>query len=134
MIQFYYENSKGGTFYIPIKYEFGTKSREYRFKDIDITIKEDKYIFELDYSDQAKATTLNEAIIYINGKSYQMKDGKVEIDKNDFDIIKEIKLEFKNQIIDGYETVVLINPHAPYLNDLTYLFDKINLMIDDIFN
>ena len=132
-LQLSYKISNGSEISIPTTFTFGTKSREYRFKDIDITLDGDSYLFELDYNDQGKATTLADAIIYINGKSYQMKNGKVKVDKNEFDVIKEIKLEFKNQIIDGYETVVLINPHAPYLNTLNDSIEAIEKLIDDIF-
>ena len=114
------------------KYPFGTKAREYKIRDLEITDNGDSYLFALDYSDQAKATNLDNAKLFVNGKEYQLVDGKVTINKSDFEIITEIKLEFQNQIYQGYETVVVFNPHAPYLNALKDLLSANNQMIDDI--
>ena len=132
-IGFSFLNDKGIEYKLPYKYSFGTKAREYRFNDINISLTDNNYIFELDYSDKANATTLAEAIIYINGKSYQMSDGKLIVDKDEIGIIDEIKLEFTNQIYQGTETIILVNPHAPYLNTLNDALKSIETMLEDIF-
>lgn len=132
-LQLSYELPNGNTISLPYNYPFGTKAREYRFNDINISLTDNNYIFELDYSDKANATTLAEAIIYINGKSYQMSDGKLIVDKDEIGIIDEIKLEFNNQIYQGTETIILVNPHAPYLNTLNDALKSIETMLEDIF-
>ncbi len=132
-IGFSFMNDKGIEYKLPYKYSFGTKAREYRFNDINISLTDNNYIFELDYSDKANATTLAEAIIYINGKNYQMSEGKLIVDKDEIGIIDEIKLEFNNQIYQGTETIILVNPHAPYLNTLNDALKSIETMLEDIF-
>ena len=131
-VRFSFKTKEGVEFKLPFNISFGTKAREYKIKDLEITDNGDTLLLNLDYSDQANATTLATAKIYINGKEYQLVDGKVTVNKSDVAVIEEIKLEFQNQIYQGYETVILINPHAPYLNVLKDVLSVNNQMIEDI--
>lgn len=133
-IRLSYVNSKGVEYKLPEKYPFGTTAREYRFDGIDIKKENNNYLFTLQYVDRGNATTLKDAIIKINGKEYQMADGKVSISIDEIKIINEIIVIFENQVYDGYATVTLVNPHAPYLNTLNYAYANINTYLNEIFN
>lgn len=127
-----YKLPNGSEINLSNKYNFATTPREYRFKDIDITDKGDSLEFELDYNDAGNATKLADAKLYINGKAYQMVNGKVVVNKSDFEVINEIKVEFEALTVDGYVTVTLVNPHAPYLNTLSDAISKMEEMIQEI--
>ena len=132
-LQLGYELPNGAEVNLPTKFDFATTPREYKFKDIDILDKGDKLEFTLVYSDAGKATKLDEAKIYINGKSYQMANGSVLVDKSEIDVINEIKVEFEALTVDGYVVTTLINPHAPYLNTINESIKEMEDMIKDIF-
>ena len=87
----------------------------------------------LNYSDSGKSTKLSEAKIAINGKEYALSDSKVVIAKADFDIIHELVVTFEVNTIDGYVVVSLVNPHAPFINDLKDTFTKYNDLINQIY-
>ena len=119
--------------YTGVTFPFATTAKEYKIKSLDVKESGDNYNVELVYTDQGSSTTLGSAKIKINGKEYQLTDGKVVIPKSDFDVIHELQVIFDVNTIDGFVTTIVINPHAPFLNDLKEAFDSYQEMINSIY-
>ena len=119
--------------YTGVTFPFATTAKEYKIKSLDVKESGDNYNVELVYTDQGSSTTLASAKIKINGKEYQLTDGKVVVPKSDFDVIHELQVIFEVNTIDGYVEKTVINPHAPFLNDLKEAFDSYQELINSIY-
>lgn len=132
-LQVVYLSANGRMVYTTLTYDFATTAKEYKIKGLEVVDKGDTYEVTLNYSDSGKSTKLSEAKIAINGKEYTLSDSKVVIAKADFDIIHELVVTFEVNTIDGYVVVSLVNPHAPFINDLKDTFTKYNDLINQIY-
>ena len=128
-----YKSANDRMVYTTLSFPFATSAKEYKIKGLSVDGSGDNYNVTLNFTDSGNSTKLNEAKITINGKEYLLSGGSVTIPKSDFTTIHELIVTFEVNTIDGYVTVSLVNPHAPFLNDLKEAVTTYKDMIEDIY-
>lgn len=132
-LKIFYKTPNGKSVTTLTSFDFATSAKEYKFKGIDLTPDGDNYIFSIEYTDTGASTNLAEAKVKINGKEYQLVDGKVTIPQSDFDMIHELIVIFNLKTIDGFVETTLINPHAKSWNNLAEGLNQLNELITSIY-
>ena len=132
-LKVFYESANGRNVYLNISIPFATTAKEYKINGLDVKESGDNYNVTLDFTDSGNSTKLATCKIKINGKEYQLSDGKVTIPKSDFDVIHELIVIVEVKTIDGYEIKTLINPHAPFINDLKEAFSSYTDLVKSIY-
>lgn len=132
-LKVFYKTASGKNMTSLASYNFATTAKEYKFKGIELVDAGDNYEFSIVYTDTGESTKLAEALVTINGKEYQLVEGKVTIPKTDFDLIHELLVTFELLTIDGYVETTLINPHAKSWNNLAEGINGLNDFISGIY-
>ena len=128
-----YVSANGRKVYTTLLFPFATTAKEYKITGFNVSKNGDNYNVELAFSDLGESTNLATAKIKINGKEYQLTDGKVVIPVSDFDVIHELLVIVDVKTIDGVTTTTLYNPHAPFLNDMKESFNSYQDLLNSIY-
>ena len=107
-------NTKSGkslnTFYTQ---KVHTDVTEHKLRELKMTELDDSYKFELDYLDRGKVTNLDNCILQVNGKDYNIIDGEVIVPKSEVgSFIFETILKYECDSFEGIVTKEVKNLHT----------------------
>lgn len=118
---------------LPGTYQFKTTVTPHTFTRVEVNIVGDLYNFEVKFRDRDNETNLSVATLHINGRDYQLIDGKISLSKTAVNELAEFSIEYNCTNSMGVKRIVIKNPDSTTLRFMEELFQKKDKLASSLF-